>query len=136
MANRYGEAALIAARMQESHGKALTAAERWDAAVKQVYPTSPAGQQKGAPRVTFLGLAEAGLAKGVRVGGMSDGTAKGATASSKGKDYACEAVRLLKAGTHKTVSELWSAVSDDPEKAHNSQMDVVLALWKNDLIVR
>ena len=26
--------------------------------------------------------------------------------------------------------------SDDPEKTHNSQMDVVLALWKNDLIVR
>jgi len=31
---------------------------------------------------------------------------------------------------------LWRAVTDDPEKTHNSQMDVVMALWKNDLIVR
>jgi len=31
---------------------------------------------------------------------------------------------------------LWQAVSNDPKKPHNSQMDIVLALWKNDLIVR
>jgi hypothetical protein len=30
---------------------------------------------------------------------------------------------------------LWRAVTDDPEKTHNSQMDVVMALWKNDFIV-
>jgi len=30
---------------------------------------------------------------------------------------------------------LWQAVTNDPEKAHNSQMDVVMALWKNGLIV-
>ena len=46
-----------------------------------------------------------------------------------------EAVRLLKAGTHRTVSELWSAVSDEELTEHHSQMDVVLALWKNGLIV-
>jgi hypothetical protein len=30
---------------------------------------------------------------------------------------------------------LWRAVADDPEKAHNGQIDIVLALWNNDLIV-
>ena len=36
----------------------------------------------------------------------------------------------------RSTSALWQAVSSDPEKTHNSQMDIVLALWKNDLIVR
>jgi hypothetical protein len=56
--------------------------------------------------------------------------------SKDNKAYAVDAARLLLKGTRKwSVSELWRAVTDDPEKAHNSQMDVVLALWKNGLIV-
>jgi len=35
-----------------------------------------------------------------------------------------------------SIGELWRAASNAPEKTHNSQMDVVLALWKNGLIVR
>jgi hypothetical protein len=31
---------------------------------------------------------------------------------------------------------LWTEVTDGEEIAHQSQMDVVLALWKNDLLVR
>ena len=42
---------------------------------------------------------------------------------------------LLQAGTHRTVNALWSAVSEDDAGEHNAQMDVVLALWKNGLIV-
>jgi hypothetical protein len=33
-----------------------------------------------------------------------------------------------------SASGLWRAVAN-PEKVHNSQMDVVLALWKNGFIV-
>jgi hypothetical protein len=44
---------------------------------------------------------------------------------------------LLTEGTQGlSTSALWKAVSNDPEKTHNSQMDIVLALWKNHLIVR
>jgi hypothetical protein len=43
-------------------------------------------------------------------------------------------VTLLRAGTHKTVTQLWSAVTDSDGTEHASQMDVVLALWKNGLI--
>ena len=40
MANKYGEAALIAARM-DTYGKAITPQQRWLEATKKLYPTSP-----------------------------------------------------------------------------------------------
>jgi len=58
-------------------------------------------------------------------------------ASNDNKAYAIRAAELLIAGTQSwSISQLWRTVTDDPEKAHNSQMDIVLALWKNGLIVR
>lgn len=125
MANRYGEAALMAVRM-ELYGKALTPGERWQDAVRKLYPT-PAGQKKKAPREAFVGLCEAGLVNGVGPGHDTSG--------NRNKDYAVAAVTLLRAGTHKTVSQLWSAVTDSDGTEHACQMDVVLALWKNGFIV-
>jgi hypothetical protein len=59
------------------------------------------------------------------------------TTSKDNKAYAVRAAELLIAGTQIwSISQQWREVSDDPEKAHNSQMDVVLALWKNGPIVR
>jgi hypothetical protein len=127
MANRYGEAALIAASM-ETHGKTISPAARWDQAVAKLYPTSPSAQRKGSPRLAFLSLCEAGLVKGIPAGQYAP--------SNKNKAYALRAVSLLNAGTHKTVSTLWAEVTDHEEIPHHSQMDVVLALWKNGLIVR
>ena len=125
MANRYGEAALMAVRM-ELYGKALNPGERWQDAVQKLYPT-PAGQKKNAPRAAFIGLCEAGLVKGIAGGDYAAG--------NRNKDYAVAAVALLRAGTHKTVTQLWSAVTDGDGTEHACQMDVVLALWKNGLIV-
>ncbi len=126
MANRYGEAALIAARM-ETYGKKMTPLDRWQQAVQELYSTSPSAQRKSAPRLAFLGLCEAGLVKGI--------PAIPNASADPSKSYAVEAIALLRAGTHKTVTSLWAAVASGEEKPHNSQMDVVLALWKNDLIV-
>src|SRR5580698_4793998 len=124
MANRYGEAALIAAR--DSTG--TSPARRWQSAMEKVYPTSVSAQKKGCPRGAFLGLCEEGLVKGVPAGQY--------TASKDDKAYAVQAAALLAEGTQSwSVSGLWRAVVDDPEKTHSSQMDVVLALWKNGLIV-
>jgi hypothetical protein len=125
MANRYGEAALVAARM-ETYGKAITPLERWNQAVQQLYPTSPSAQRKGGPRSAFLTLCEAGLVKGIPAGQYA--------APHKNRPYATLAVALLAAGTHKTVTTLWSEVTAGEDIEHNSQMDVVLALWKNGLI--
>jgi hypothetical protein len=125
MANKFGEAALIAARLEVP--ATVTAAQRWETAVRQLYPEKPYLQKKTAPRGAFLGLCDKGLVKGVAAGegGGSD----------KHRAYALQAVELLRAGTHRTVTALWSAVTEGDESAHNAQMDVVLALWKNGLIV-
>lgn len=84
-------------------------------------------QEKGCPRNTFLGLCEEGLVKGVPKGNYTN--------SVKNKEYALKAIEILKWQKTTTFSqkELWEKLVLG-EKKHNSQMDVVLALWKNDLI--
>ena len=125
MANKYGEAALIAARLEVP--ASVTAAERWDTAVRQLYPEKPYLQKKTAPRGAFLGLCEEGLVRGIPAGQYAP--------SNQNKTYALRAIALLQAGTHRTVNALWVEVTEGDEIEHNAQMDVVLALWKNGLIV-
>jgi hypothetical protein len=126
MANRYGEAALMAARGSSAKTNPVA---RWESAMETLYPTSPTARKKGCPRGAFLGLCEEGLVKGIPAGNY--------TASTDNKAYALRAAALLTKGTRSwSISELWRAVTNDPEKTHNSQMDIVLALWKNGLIVR
>jgi hypothetical protein len=127
MANRYGEAALMAARQGVSAG--TTPLARWESALERLYPTSPVARKMGGPRGAFLGLCEEGLVKGIPAGQYA--------APKEGKDYAVRAVALLAEGGRSwSTSALWAAVSSSPEKKHNSSMDVVMALWKNDLIIR
>ena len=124
MANRYGEAALMAAR---ANGKAGPAA-RWESAMKNLSHTSAVARELRGPRSAFLGLCEAGLVKGIDAGEY--------TASKDDKAYAVQAAALLIEDAQKwNVSTLWSSVAGDSKKAHSSQMDVVMALWKNDFIV-
>jgi hypothetical protein len=126
MANRYGEAALMATRnMSFTDVDPLT---RWESAMTALYPTSPTARKKGSPRGAFLGLCEAGLVRGIPAGRY--------TASADNKAYAVRAAALLIDGKQTwSTSALWRAVEDEPAKTHNGQMDVLLALWKNDLIV-
>jgi len=127
MANRYGEAALLAAHKVSSSD--INPVRGWEGAIATVYPTSPAARKKGSPRGAFLGLCEAGLVKGIPAGNY--------TATADNKAYAVRAAELLIEGKQKwSTSALWRAVTNDAAKTHNGQMDVVLALWKNDLIVR
>jgi hypothetical protein len=127
MANRYGEAALMAARQGASAGTTPLAC--WESALEKLYPTSPVARKMGGPRGAFLGLCEEGLVKGIPAGQYA--------ASKANKDYAVRAVALLAEGGRSwSTSALWEAVSGAPGKEHNSSMDVVMALWKNDLIVR
>lgn len=97
--------------------------------MEKLYPTSPAARNKGCPRGAFLGLCEEGLVKGIPEGHY--------TAAKNNKAYAVRAAALLLEGAQSwSIGSLWRAVADDPAKEHNSQMDIVLALWKNGLIVR
>ncbi len=125
MANKFGEAALIAARLDVP--ASVSATDRWDTAVRQLYPEKSYMQKKTAPRGAFLGLCEEGLVKGIPAGQY--------IASNQNKRYALRAIALLKQRTPCTISALWSYAVEDQETPHNAQMDVVLALWKNGLIV-
>ncbi|MGI4756370.1 MAG: DUF6979 family protein [Janthinobacterium lividum] len=125
MANKYGAAALLAA----GHGFAANAdpEARWKSAMDRFYPTSETSRKKSSPRGAFLGLCEEGLVKDIPAGRYN--------ASKDNKAYAVDAAALLKQGLQRpTVTDLWRAVAS-PEQVHKSQMDVVLALWKNGLIV-
>jgi hypothetical protein len=57
------------------------------------------------------------------------------TKSVKNKEYATRAVEILKQNTQTTFSpkELWEKL-ELGDKRHNSQMNVVLALWEHGLI--
>jgi hypothetical protein len=127
MANRYGQAAIMATQQFSSVN--VDPVTRWESAMERLYPTSPTARKKGCPRGAFLGLCEEGLVKGIPAGRY--------TSSKDNKVYAVRAAALLMEGKQSwSTTALWREVTNDPERTHNSQMDVVLALWKNDLIVK
>ena len=100
--------------------------------VKNEFPASLRSQDKNCPKNAFLGLCEEGLVKGIPRGKY--------TKSVQNKLYAITAVEFLKEWRNSSLSpiDLWPAVlrklNEDSEKRHNSQMNVVLALWNEGLI--
>lgn len=78
-----------------------------------------------------MGLCEEGLVRGVPKGNYTY------KSNSLNKAYAVEAVKLLKANPElaKDRNSLWQEVMQGAKKSHNSQMDVVLALWENGFLI-
>jgi hypothetical protein len=125
MANRYGEAAITAARQAASANTNPVAA--WESALEHLYPTSPAARRKGSPRGAFLGLCEEGMVKGIPPGHYK--------ATRDNKVPAVRAAALLVEGAQRwSLSTLWRAATDGAARKEDGQMDVVFALWKNDLL--
>jgi hypothetical protein len=93
MANRYGEAALMAT--QQVPSGVIDPVARWETAMEKLYPTSAAARKKGCPRGAFLGLCEEGLVKGIPAGHYK--------ASRDDKAYAVRAVALLTEGTQRQL---------------------------------
>lgn len=94
-------------------------------------------RDKGCPRVAFLGLCAAGL-----VVGVSPNTYLKSISNRKNAKYSVTAVGLLMRDRnlaqedHKTLwSLVMSELKENPKKKHNGQMDVVMALWEQNLIV-
>jgi hypothetical protein len=86
----------------------------------------PGGTEEGLSAWSFLGLCERDWLR-----------AYPQVTSHRRTTRLMQSAALLSKGTRSwSASALWQAVSNDSEKTHNSQMDIVLALWKNDLIVR
>ena len=80
----------------------------------------------------FLGLFEEGYIEGINSGKY--------TRSDLNKQYGIAAIKILARNKNKKFKkiELWKEVlekkSDNPEKQHNSHMNVVLAFWNEGLI--
>jgi hypothetical protein len=119
---KYGTVAVNAARLLTT-GLVESPREAWSRAASDVFGPGTSGAQKGCPKDAFLGLCEKGLVKGVPAGRY--------TRSEKNKAYALDAVALLetKPGLATRPRALWAAVMGGESKAHNGQMDVVVALW-------
>ena len=121
--NKYG---LTDLKSVQNYRDAYSIIEIWSNSAKEIFETK-SSQEIGCPKGTFLGLCEEGLVKGIPKGSY--------TRSVKNKKYALKAVEILKQNRQTTFSsnELWEKL-DLGEKRHNSQMDVVIALWENELI--
>lgn len=111
--NKYGIIAVNAARIIIQGSKPYDA---WEKASCELFVKGSPSQKKGCPRNAFLGLFDA-------------------TNNSKNAFYARKAFAYLeKNESALNANQLWQIVLDGEEKKHNSQMNVVLALWNEKLI--
>ncbi|MCR8659324.1 DUF6979 family protein [Paenibacillus endoradicis] len=128
--NKYGAVAVGTVQLiSEGNIKPLNA---WKTVSSAVLGEGTWMQRKGCPKNAFLGLCEEGLVQGVHKGSYAE-----KRGSQKNKNYAIQAVQILKEKPDLADDKLklWREVINGVEISHNSQMDVVLALWNNTLIV-
>jgi hypothetical protein len=129
MMGKYGEAALKAVNLIKSN-REVTPINAWEATTIEIFGKGTSSQAKGCPKSTFLGLCEEGLVTEVRQGKYLKNI------NSKNKLYGLKAVELLtqQPSLASNIKQLWELVLEGEHKMHNAQMDVVLSLWKNNLI--
>jgi hypothetical protein len=123
--NKYGLAA------KEAALKGGNPVASWKLAVNIIF-NSKSSINKGCPKNAFLGLCEVGLVKGIKPGSYFK-----RKKPNVNKQYAITALDLLASDSNLSKNELWNKVREElnlGEKKHNSQMDVVLALWNEGLI--
>lgn len=129
--NRYGEVAVNAVHsiLNEEDVHPLIA---WKKAAAVAFGEGTWAQRKGCPKNAFLGLCEEGLVQGIPAGSYVE-----KSGSWKNKGYAVQAIEVLKGRPELSKDKLglWRAVIRGNEMSHNSQMDVVLALWNKQLII-
>jgi hypothetical protein len=122
--NNYGKYGLVAlnAVNKLNNIEKMDPCNAWDEAAEFVFPTQLNSRKKSCPRSAFLGLCEEGKVKGVKSGNYTN--------SKANKSYATDALKLLKNSPNLTTKDLWNNVISKAEpKAHNSQMNVVVALF-------
>lgn len=126
--NLFGRSAINAVKLFTS-GKEKSVNEAWQSAIEKE-TSNENTQKKPCPKCTFLGLCEVGLVKGIPKDNYLKGT-------SIQKEYAINAVNALKDNPslcEGSIQELWHIACGDENKKHNSQMNVVVSLFKNALL--
>jgi hypothetical protein len=123
--NKYG---LIAVEVVENYDQSISLITTYKTVAEKNLETK-SSQEKGCPKGAFLGLCQDGMVKGIPKGNY--------TKSIKNKQYALQAVDILKRAGKKTFTpkKLWLELRLGDKKS-NSQMDVVLALWNKNLILQ
>ncbi len=130
---KYGDTAVRAAGLVQNGF--WSPEQAWDSVAAEMFPDREQARRKSCPKHAFLGLCRAGLIRGVQgeVGAENDSSLNGG--------YARAAVHLLVADpalARVGAADLWwrvmKKIGADPEKTHNQQMDVVLALWNKRLV--
>jgi len=128
--NKYGEVAVKSVQYLSEHRNGQPRAV-WELMANQMFGENTDSARKGCPKTTFLGLCEAGVVREIPQGTY--------TSSQKNKAYGLRAIELIKEnpGFVHQKQALWRAtVGESAAIKHNSQMDVVLALWENKMILR
>ena len=102
----------------------------WTEAVQE-FTNSHSARVKECPKNTFFGQCYAGQIKGISIQPPQG-------KKSKNAEYAILAIHLLKKDMSwaNKKAELWAEIQKiiGEEKKHNSQLDVVIALWNEGLI--
>lgn len=127
--NKYVKVALEVAEelqsMEKEEQKKIDLGDLWKEKCKE-NEFKEASIKKGCPRLAFIGLCEKNLIKDIEI--------KNSDKESLNKNYAVEAVKVLKNNKKNyTSKELWEEIGNK-DKKHNSQMDIVLALWEKGMI--
>ena len=112
--NQYGETAVRAAKYVNA---GIAPRDAWEKASCEVFRKGSSLQKKGCPRTTFLALYDSDI-------------------SSPNALHARDAREYLRSHSINGITprELWKIALMGEEKAYNSQMDVVLALYAHDLM--
>lgn len=111
--NKYATTALKAAELIRS---GLDPRSAWERSSCLYFEAGSSGQKKGCPKNAFLGL-------------------YGINPTGKNAIYAITALNYLKHNPRETsVDRLWEIANNGSKIKHNSQMNVVLALWQSGYI--
>ena len=126
MISKYG---IVAVQAANAAGNGMHPLDAWNYSSATIFD-SPSSISKNCPKSTFLGLAELGVISGIKPGEY--------TKSIENKKYAELALKLLRENSSwsDNPSKLWEKIMDGTAKKHNSQMDVVTALWQAKLFIK
>lgn len=126
--NKYAVAAVRAVELVRAMPGRVTPPDAWEVATTEIFGSGTPAQVKGCPKGAFLGLCQAGYVIGIPAGDY--------TRSEKNRDYAVSAAEALPDDPvlAANAEALWNRVMAGEPKRHNSQMHVVIALWKQGML--
>ena len=124
---KYGQAAVYAVELVAKDCNLLPR-DAWLQAVQLVFPDHESSRAKGCPKAAFLALCETGSIRHIPAGNYT-------TSISNKADVLRGFVALRdNPSLCSDQARLWSIAVEGRSKVHNSQMDVLTALFESGLL--